>query len=147
MPMSRPLWKLAVVLAASIPALAMAADRYKIDSDHTQPSFEVPHMGISFWRGKFTKTEGTLTLDRAAKTGTVEGKIDAASVSFGQAKLEEHVRSKDFLDVAQFPTATYKGTIKFSGDTPKSVDGQLTLHGVTKPLTLTINSFKCIEHP
>lgn len=140
-------WFLAsFIVACVLPALALA-DSYKIDSDHTSPSLEVPHMGISIWRGKFTKTSGQITLDRAAQTGTVDVDIDASSIDFGHAKLEEHVRSKDFLDAQQFPTIKYKGTLKFSDGAPKSVDGELTLHGVTKPVKLTINSFKCIDHP
>jgi len=144
--MSRFLWKPILVAAALVPALA-AADTYQIDPDHTYPSVAVPHLGISTFRGKFTKTTGTMTLDRAAKTGSVDVKVDAASVDMGHDKLNEHLRSPDFLDVAKYPTINYKGTLKFAGDKPKTVDGQLTLHGVTKPLTLTINSFTCMEHP
>lgn len=140
-------WALALLIAgASLPAMA-APEKFTIDSDHTYPSMEVPHMGISWFRGKFLKSGGTVTLDRAAQTGTVEVKIDAASVDFGHGKLNDHVRSKDFLDVAKYPTITYKGALKFSDGKPTSVDGQLTLHGVTKPVKLTVNSFKCIPHP
>lgn len=136
---------LALLLAAGTSAFAQT---YNIESNHTYPSFEADHMGISVWRGKFTKTSGTVVLDRAAKTGSVDITIDAASIDFGHAKMNEHARSKDIFDVAQFPTATYKGkSVKFEGDTPVSVDGELTLHGVTKPVTLTINKFKCIQHP
>jgi polyisoprenoid-binding protein YceI len=145
--MSRLKWLLAsLVIACGGPALALA-DIYKVDPEHTYPSLEVPHMGISTFRGKFTKTTGTVTLDRAAQSGTVDIEIDASSIDFGDAKLEEHVRSKDFLDVAKYPTIKYQGKIQFSDGAPKSVDGQLTLHGVTKPVKLTINSFKCIDHP
>jgi polyisoprenoid-binding protein YceI len=104
-------------------------------------------MGISLFRGKFLKTSGKVTLDRAAQSGSVDVKIDAASVDFGHDKVNEHVRSKDFLNVAKYPTITYQGKLKFSDGKPTSVDGQLTLLGVTKPVKLTINSFKCIEHP
>jgi polyisoprenoid-binding protein YceI len=129
--------------------LASAAPvTYKIDPDHTYPSFEADHMGISVLRGKFTKTSGTVVLDRAAKTGSLDITIDAGSLDFGHDKLNTHAKSADMFDVAKYPTATYKGkSIKFSGDTPVSVDGELTLHGVTKPVTLAINKFKCITHP
>ncbi|MEO8408695.1 MAG: YceI family protein [Oxalobacteraceae bacterium] len=137
----------ALLLAAS--TVSAFATTYNIDPSHTYPSFEADHMGgVSVWRGKFTKTSGTITLDRAAKTGTVDLTIDANSLDFGLAKLNEHAKSKEMFDVAQFPTAVYKGSaIKFDGDKPVAVVGTLTLHGVTKPVALTINKFKCIPHP
>lgn len=138
----------ALVAASAVPAFA--ADTYTIDPSHTYPSFETDHMGgVSVWRGKFTKSAGTIVLDRAAKTGSLDVTIDTTSVDFGLPALDEHVKKDPaLLDAAKFPTATFKSkSIKFNGDTPVSVDGDFTLHGVTKPLTLTINSFKCIMHP
>jgi len=135
----------AAMLISAAPAFAQT---YNIEPNHTYPSFEADHMGISVWRGKFTKTSGKIVLDRAAKTGTVDITIDANSIDFGHEKMNEHAKTKDMFNVAQFPTATYKGTsIKFDGDTPVSVQGELTMLGVTKPVTLTINKFKCIQHP
>lgn len=145
--MSGSKWILALLLAGCcVPALA-APDNFVIDPEHTYPSLEVPHMGISVFRGKFLKTSGKVTLDRAAQTGSVDVRIDAASVDFGHEKVNEHVRSEDFSNVAKHPTITYKGALKFSEGRPQSVDGELTLLGVTKPVKLTINSFKCIDHP
>lgn len=139
---------IALLAAGAASTSALAADSYTIDPSHTYPSFEADHMGLSVWRGKFTKTSGTITLDRAAKTGTMDITIDASSVDFGHAKLNEHVKSAEVFDVAKFPTATYKGTsIKFDGDKPVAVMGELTLHGVTKPVSLQINKFTCIQHP
>jgi polyisoprenoid-binding protein YceI len=139
---------IAATLATSAGLACAAADTYKIDPAHTYPSFEADHMGISVWRGKFTNTEGTIVLDRAAKTGSVDITVHMNSIDFGHAKMNEHARKPDIFDVAQFPTATFKGTrVRFEGDTPVAVDGNFTLHGVTKPLTLTINKFKCINHP
>ena len=139
---------LIVAAVAASSAIAYAADTYTIDPGHTYPSFEADHMGISVLRGKFNKTTGSITLDRAAKTGTIDIVIDANSLDFGHDKLNEHAKNADMFDVAKFPTATYKAkSIKFKGDVPASVDGELTLHGVTKPVTLTINKFKCIDHP
>ncbi|WP_322011059.1 YceI family protein [Paraburkholderia sp. J12] len=137
------------VLAGWWAAPAFAADTYQLDPNHTYPSFEADHMdGLSIWRGKFTKTTGTVTLDRAAKTGTVDVTIDPASVQTGNAELDKHVAGPEFLDAAKYPTATYKGTqIVFDGDTPKEVIGTFTLHGVTRPLNLEIESFKCMQHP
>ncbi|WP_153101754.1 YceI family protein [Paraburkholderia hayleyella] len=136
-------------LAGSLSLGALAADTYQLDPTHTYPSFETDHFGgLSIWRGKFTKSSGTVTLDRAAKTGTVEVTIDPASVQTGNAKLDEKLGSAEFFDVAKFPTAIYKGTqIRFEGDKPVEVVGSLTMHGVTKPLNLKIESFKCMQHP
>lgn len=145
--MSAKKWILAAVIAgASVPAVA-AADNYTVDSEHTYPSLEFSHMGLSIWRGKFNKTLGKVTLDRAAKSGRVEVQVDAASIDFGHDKMKEFALAADWLNVKKFPTMTYKGVLKFRGDTPASVDGQLTLLGVTKPVKLKINSFKCMEHP
>jgi polyisoprenoid-binding protein YceI len=139
---------LALLAVAFASSAAFAADTYKIDSNHTYPSFEADHFGgLSNWRGKFDKTEGSIVVDRAAKTGTVDITIDANSLDFGHAKMNEHAKGPDMFDVAKYPNATYKGKLVFKGDTPTAVDGTLTLHGVTKPVTLHINQFKCIQHP
>jgi polyisoprenoid-binding protein YceI len=117
--------------------------------NHPHPSFEVDHFGgLSTWRGTFKKTTGTVEIDAAAKTGTVDVIIDTASVDLAHDKLNEHVSSPEILDVAKYPTAEYKGKfVEFTNGDPKAISGELTLHGVTKPVTLTINSFQCIEHP
>ena len=136
------------LLAAVCATSAFAADTYAIDPSHTYPSFEADHFGgLSTWRGKFNKTEGNIVVDRAAKTGSVDINIDATTIDFGNDKLNEHAKKAEMFDVAKFPTANYKGKLVFKGDVPTSVDGQLTLHGVTKPVILTINKFKCIQHP
>ncbi|MDN4054160.1 YceI family protein [Massilia sp. YIM B02763] len=139
---------MAILAAAFASSAFAAADTYKIDPSHTYPSFEADHMGgLSTWRGKFDKTDGTITLDRAAKSGTVDITIDTTSIDFGHAKMNDHAKSAEIFDTAKYPTATYKGKLVFKGDVPTSVNGELTLHGVTKPVTLTINKFKCIQHP
>ncbi|MBA3902424.1 MAG: polyisoprenoid-binding protein [Rhodocyclaceae bacterium] len=138
----------AIAAALALASASASAQTYNVEPNHTYPSFEAGHLGISVWRGKFTRTSGSVTLDRAVKNGTVDIAIDPASISFGHAKLEEHTRSKDFFNVEQFPQITYKGKIsKWSGDAPAAVEGEMTLLGVTRPLNLTINSFKCITHP
>lgn len=138
---------LAAALATVLGASAFAADVYQIDPNHTYPSMEVDHKGLSVLRGKFNKTEGTITLDRAAKTGTVDITIDAASVDFGHDRLNNHIKSADMFDVEKFPTATYKGkSMTFNGDVPVAVQGELTLHGVTRPVNLKINKFKCVQN-
>jgi polyisoprenoid-binding protein YceI len=144
--------KIPVCLVGSllIGSAAMAAPvTYQIDPAHTYPSFEADHFGgVSNWRGKATKTSGTIILDQAAKSGTVDITVDAASIDFGHAKLNEHAKSPELFDVAKYPTISYKGTFAgFKGDSPTEVDGQITMHGVTKPLKMTLNQFKCIQNP
>jgi polyisoprenoid-binding protein YceI len=126
-----------------------AVEHYTIDPNHTYPSFQAPHIaGISFWRGKFDRSSGTVTLDRAARTGSVNITIDTTSIDFGHEKMNTHAKSAEMFDVEKFPTASYQSSsIDFDGDTPVSVHGSLTLHGVTKPVVLKIASFKCIVHP
>jgi polyisoprenoid-binding protein YceI len=141
-----------IVLLAAAGATAtsaFAADTYAIEPNHTYPSFEADHFGgLSTWRGKFTKTSGSITLDRAAKTGSVDITIDTDSIDFGHAKLNEHVMSEEMFDVRKYPQAVYKSSsIKFKGDKPAVVNGELTLHGVTKPVKLVIDHFKCMQHP
>lgn len=136
----------AAIAGAAFPAIA-APDNYTIDPTHTYPNIEFSHMGISVWRGKFNKTSGKVTLDRAAKSGTVEVTIDISSINFGLAAMDEKARSDDFFDAAKFPTATYKGKLNFAGNKPGSVDGQITIRGIMQPVTLSINLFNCMPHP
>lgn len=139
----------AVVLATLVAGTAYAApENYTIDSTHTFPSFEIGHMGFSTQRGRFNKTTGSIVLDRAAKKATVDISIDANSISTGLDKLEAHLRAEDFFDTAKYPTITFKSTgARFNGDKLASVSGNLTLHGVTKPVTLTVTSFFCGPNP
>ena len=135
---------------ASLAGSALAAPvTYEIDPAHTYPSFEADHMGgLSIWRGKFEKTSGTIVLDREQGTGTVEVTVDPSLIDFGHQKLNEHVKSGEMLDVAKYPTATFKGTLaNFKNGAPTEVQGELTLHGVTKPVTLTIKQFLCKPNP
>jgi polyisoprenoid-binding protein YceI len=145
--MKYQLASLLLILAAA--SATAAPTTYSVDPDHTHPSFEVDHFaGLSTWRGTFKKTTGTVQLDTAAKSGTVDVVIDTATIDFAHDKLNEHVSSAEMLDVAKYPTAEYKGKfVEFADGAPRTVVGDLTLHGVTKPVTLTINSFKCIQHP
>jgi polyisoprenoid-binding protein YceI len=138
------------LLAGSIgPTFAVAAAaQYTIDPEHTYPSFEASHMGISVWRGKFDKTAGSATLDETAGRGTVDITVDLKSVDFGHAKLNEFMVGPQFFDVEKFPQGHYRGTLGgFASGVPTRIDGTLTLHGISKPLSLTVNSFKCIPHP
>lgn len=141
---------LSAAMLTLVAGSALAAPvTYEVDPSHTYPSFEADHMGgLSVWRGKLDKSSGTIVLDKDKSTGTVDITIDTSSIDFGQEKLNEHAKSPDLFDVAKFPTATYKGKLaNFVNGAPTQVQGQFTLHGVTKPLTLTIDQFLCKPNP
>lgn len=137
-----------LALAFALGAAHAAPATYAIDPTHTYPSFEADHMGISVWRGKLKKTSGRLVFDKAAGTGTVEVTTELASIDFGLDALNTWARGKDFFDVKKHPRAVYKGRLEAPvNGVPTRVVGELTLHGVTKPLTLKINALKCVPHP
>lgn len=126
----------------------MAADSYTIDPNHTLPVFEVNHLGLTTQRGRFDKTSGKIQLDREKKAGVVDWTIDADSIDMGLAKWNDHLKSADFFNVAQFPTVTYHSDkLLFKGNTPVSAEGGLTLLGITKPVKVTIRRFTCGNNP
>ncbi|MBU8975230.1 MULTISPECIES: YceI family protein [unclassified Lysobacter] len=138
----------AVALLSAAATATAAPATYEIDPAHTFPSFEADHMGISVWRGKFNRSSGEILLDRAAGTGSVKVVIDTDSIDYGLDAMNEHARNDTLLDTAKFPQATYTGTLAdFRDGAPTRVKGELTLHGVTRPVDLTIERFKCIPHP
>jgi len=126
-----------------------AAVTYRIDPAHTYPSFEADHMGgLSRWRGKFNHSSGTITLDKVAGTGTVDVTVDMHSADFGQDALNKSAQGKELFESDKYPTAHYAGKLAgFVDGAPTEVVGRLTLHGITRPLTLKIDSFKCMPHP
>jgi polyisoprenoid-binding protein YceI len=135
----------AAALLAAAPALAQT---YEVDTRHSHMSWSIPHLGISTYRGKFARTAGKITLDRAAKTGTIEITVDPASQISGDERLDKHLASEDFFNVAKFPSITFRSSkVTFSGDNPTRIDGELTMLGVTRPVTLQVTLFRCIEHP
>jgi polyisoprenoid-binding protein YceI len=136
-------------LSTLVMGTALAAPvTYNIDSTHTFPSFEADHMGVSIWRGKFNKTTGTVILDKAAGKGTLDVVVDANSIDFGLDIMNDKARGPELFDTAKYPQATFKGKLDaFVNGAPTQAVGELTLHGVTKPLVLKINAFKCIPHP
>jgi len=108
----------------------------------------VLYRGLSIWRGKVNSNSGTVVLDTEAETGSVEVTMDMTTIDFGHDKMNKHAKAEDMLDVEQFPKAVYKGTLtNFVDGQPTAVEGELTLHGVTKPISLEITKFKCMEHP
>ena len=145
--MQKSLAALIVSLAAAAPALA-APVTYTVDNTHTFPRFSYSHFGYSTQLSRFDTTRGSVVFDAAAKTGSVDITIDAKSVNTGYATFNEHIQGEDVLDTAKFPTATFKSTkVIFKGDKPVKVEGNLTLKGVTKPVTLTVTSFQSMAHP
>ena len=149
--------KLAIGLVAITLPLAAAAqvESYNIDPFHTIPYWETDHLGYATMRGHFSKTTGNFTIDHAAKTGTLEIIIQTASLNTGDTDREvrprtrdEHLRSPDFFNVAEFPTMTYRATsVKFAGDNPDVIEGELTLLGVTRPVSLKIERWRCGPDP
>jgi polyisoprenoid-binding protein YceI len=134
----------ALGLTVAVSATALAAPiTFTPDANHTFVRFSYDHMGFSTQESRFDKTTGTITLDPAAKTGSVDLVIDTKSVDTGSELFNGHIQGADFLDTTQFPTATFKSkSVKFDGDKPVSIVGELTVKGVTKPVTLTVTSFK-----
>ena len=139
----------ALILAATVAAPALAApETFNVEPTHTFPRFSYNHLGYSVQLSRFDKTSGKVVFDKVAKTGSVDITIDTKSVSTGAATFNEHIQGEDFLDTAKFPTATFKSTkVVFEGDKPAKIEGNLTLKGVTKPVTLTVTSFQAMPHP
>ena len=140
---------LLIALMAVSGAVCAAPVTYKADPDHTHPAFEVDHFGgLSVWRGFFKKTTGTIVLDKTAGTGTVDMDIDMTSAVMPNDALTAELPGDKFFQANKYPTAHYHGTLGgFVNGAPTTVTGQLTLHGVTKPVDLKILSFKCMPHP
>ncbi len=137
-----------VLMIAALPFAAQASETYTIDPPHTFAHFTVNHLGFSTMHGRFDKSSGKATLDMAAKTGSVEISIESASVSTGFAKRDEHLKSPDFFNAAEFPAITYKSRkFNFKGNVPASIEGDLTMLGVTRPVTLTVTEFNCGTNP
>ena len=144
------------IAAATLAFTASAApESYTLDPYHTYPYFTVNHLGFSNMMGRFDRSSGKIVLDTAAKTGSIELVVETASLNTGDndkgsrpRSRDEHLRSPDFFNVAEFPRMTFKGTAtKWTGDAPGAIEGELTLLGVTKPVTLTLESWKCGPDP
>jgi len=136
------------LLMLTVPATYVSAASYKIDPTHTYPNFTVSHLGFSTMHGSFHKTTGKLEMDLAHGTGSVEVKIATKSINTGFKKRDDHLRSPDFFNVVEFPEMTYKSTkVKFNGKSKATIDGKLTLMGVTKNVTLDVDNIVCGKHP
>lgn len=139
---------IALTLASMLSAPVFAAGNYTIDSRHTFPSFEISHLGFSIQRGRFNKTSGKITLDTSARTGSIDVVIDATSIDTGLPDLEKHLQGEDFFDAAKYPTITFTSkTLKFEGNKLVGADGDFSMHGVTRPVSLKIDQFQCAPNP
>lgn len=139
---------LLVAMALTAGVASAAPESYTVDPNHTFPSFEISHLGFSTQRGRFNDTRGRITLDRQARSASAEITIDASSIDTGLDKLEAHLRKPDFFDVEKHPHITFKSTgARFDGDVLAALEGELTMHGQTRPVTLTITKFRCGVHP
>lgn len=147
---------MAAALTLALPLAAVGApESYTMDPPHSIPQFELDYIGFTTIRGRFDKTSGKFTIDRAARTGSVDFVIEAASVTTGDTERgnrprtrDEHLRTADFFNVAEFPRLTFKSTaVSFQGEAPAQIDGQLTMLGVTRPVSLKVERWKCGTHP
>jgi len=148
--MKRILLATAAVVILSLPVAAQAADNYQLDPTHTNIVWRASHFGFSSPSGRFGIKEGTLSLDEATlEKSTINVTIDAASLVTGIDKFDDHLKSEDFLDTSKFPDATFKSTkVELAaGKNHATVTGDLTLHGVTKPVTLDVTLNKQGDHP
>ena len=141
----------AVAVAFAVSAgYACAEDSYTIDPVHSQPRYEIQHMGgLSTQAGYFTKLSGKVTLDRAAKKGSIDVTIDTTSIHTHDAsRLDAIMKGEQYFNVEKYPTMTFKSTnLVFDGDKVVGADGELTMIGVTKPVTLKVTNFTCGENP
>jgi polyisoprenoid-binding protein YceI len=148
--MTRSFISAALALTLIVPLSTLAADEtYVIDPVHSQPIFEVQHMGgFSMQHGSFTKIAGKVVVDRSAHKGSADVSIDASSIRTFSEKLDTHVKGEDFFNVAKYPTVTFKSSnLTFDGDKLVAMDGELTMLGVAKPVSLKVTNFVCGEHP
>ena len=138
----------ALIFSVTASAALAAPETYVVDGSHTYPRFSYSHLGFSTQLSRFNTTTGKVVFDKAAKTGSVDIEIDAKSVDTGSTLFNQHIQGEDFLDTAKYPKAIFKSTnVVFEGDKPAKIEGNLTIKGVTKPVTLTVTSFQAMPHP
>ncbi len=139
---------LLTAIAGALTFSAHAADRYVLDPGHTYPSFTIDHLGFSVMSGRFNQSEGSLVIDRTGDKSRLDVVIAAASIDTGHDKRDEHLRNEDFFDVEKYPTITYTSrSVSWNGQNRATVQGELSMHGVTRPVTLDVSSIRCGRHP
>src|SRR5699024_7881922 len=138
-----------LILASALVAPVFAAPvTYTIDSTHTFPRFTYKHLGLSTQVNLFHNTTGQILYDKEAPTDDVSINIDMTSVDTVAPSFDGHIQGKDFFDTANFPEATFTSTnVKFDNDLPTEIEGELTIKGITKPVTLTMHHFANMPHP
>ena len=135
-------------VATVVVSMNANAETYELDPTHTYPYFSISHLGFSTMRGRFNSSTGKITMDKAKGTGSIEIEVDMNSVDTAFEKRDQHLRSPDFFNAAEFPKMTYKSTkVTINKDDTAVVEGNLTLMGVTKPVTLKVNKITCGVHP
>jgi hypothetical protein len=138
----------ALFLTMTASAALAAPETYVLDGSHTYPRFSYSHLGFSTQLSRFNTTTGKVIFDKAAKSGSVDIVIDAKSVDTGSTLFNQHIQGEDFLDTAKYPKAIFKSTnVVFEGEKPVKIEGNLTIKGVTKPVTLIVTSFQAMPHP
>ena len=138
----------ALLLTLTASAALAAPETFVLDGSHTYPRFSYSHLGLSTQLSRFNTTTGKVVFDKAAKSGSVDIEIDAKSVDTGSTLFNQHIQGEDFLDTAKYPKAIFKSTnVVFEGEKPVKIEGNLTIKGVTKPVTLTVTSFQAMPHP
>jgi polyisoprenoid-binding protein YceI len=147
--LERDLKRLALATLLLACAAASAQEQaYRIDPEHTFPTYAIEHFGVSLQRGRFDSTQGRIILNPTAKTGSVEITVDAASVSSGLQQLDRSLRGDDWFDSKRNPKIIYRAsTVRFADEQPVAIEGELTMRGVTRPLTLEVSRFRCTVHP
>lgn len=146
----KALVKISLVLAITGTATSVMAapETYVVDNTHTFERFSYSHFGMSTQLSRFNKTSGTVVIDKVAKTAQVDITVDTKSVDTGYDVFNGHIQGPDFLDTERYPTATFKSTkVRFEGEKPVALDGNLTIKGVTKPVTLNIINYVALQHP
>lgn len=135
---------LAAVLFAGTAAAARAADRYRIDPDHTFAHFAVVHTGVSSVRGRMGIQKGSATLDAEKQTAEVTIDLDPRSIDTGVKKLDAVLSDEMFFNIARYKSARFSGHgVDFRDGVPTAFEGELTLHGATKPVRLEADRFVC----
>lgn len=148
MKMMSKLLATALLSAAVITPVFAAPATYGVEPNHTFPRFSYTHLGFTTQQSRFDKTTGTVVYDKEGRAGSVDITIDTRSVSTGSALFNQHIQAEDFLDTAKYPNVTFKSTkVNFDGDKPVSIEGDLTMKGITKRVTLTVTRFLAAPHP
>jgi polyisoprenoid-binding protein YceI len=137
-----------IVLGVTMVAPAARADEYALDAAHAAATFKISHIGLSWTNGRFKDLSGSFTIDPgnpAASRFDVTAK--AESVDTDNAKRDEHLRSPDFFNTKQFPALSFKSTAVRPVEGGYEVTGDLTIHGVTRPITVTLAGGRTAEFP